>query len=398
MGSGRRQKQQDGPWSYRAGAKGENRIRVFERTGAGRKPSIWIDYRDETGARHRQPLNVATRDEAKVRADEIAAQFRREGARHREPLTLGVLFDNYRREVTPTKGKTSREHDARTLLLFARAFGTDRRVETLSRREWDSYIKARRSGALRPAKTKPRQAGWRVVEQDLRLLNAVLNWATQVGDGYGGFLLDRNPLSKLPVPKEESPRRAMLTESQYTAIRSAAAAMGPRIECFVVLAWLTGHRAASLRQLRWSDVDLEQGRVHFRRELDKIGLDHWNPLHPEAVAILKRERARTPAIGDAWIFPSPRDMSRPRSNHAMQNIWKRLAAAVKLPTGERYGWHSCRRAFANRLRRAPLRDLQDLGGWKTSATLLGVYLRADESAQREALEKYDTGARLASNQ
>jgi hypothetical protein len=69
------------------------------------------------------------------------------------------------------------------------------------------------------------------------------------------------------------------------------------------------------------------------------------------------------------------------------NLWKRLAVKAKLPTGERYGWHSCRRAFANRYRRALLRDLQDLGGWKTSATLLTVHLRADESAQREALEQ-----------
>ena len=151
-----------------------------------------------------------------------------------------------------------------------------------------------------------------MIEQNLHLLNAVLNWATQVG---------------------------------------------------------------------WTDVDLEQGRIHWRGEMDKVRLDRWNPLHPVAVAILTRERARTPAIGDAWIFPAARDASRPLSCGAASNLWKRLAVKAELPTGERYGWHSCRRAFANRLRPAPLRDLQDLGGWKTSATLLTVYLRADESAQ-----------------
>ena len=46
--------------------------------------------------------------------------------------------------------------------------------------------------------------------------------------------------------------------------------MGAREECLVVLAWKTGHRAGSLRQLRWSDVDLEAGRMHFRGENDKI--------------------------------------------------------------------------------------------------------------------------------
>ena len=119
--------------------------------------------------------------------------------------------------------------------------------------------------------------------------------------------------------------------------------------------------------------------------MDKIGLDHWNPLHPAAVAILKRERTRMPFIGDAWIFPASRDSAKPLSRDAISNLWNRIAAKAKLPVGERYGWHSFRRAFANRLRRAPLRDLQDLGGWKTSATLMTVYLRADESAQPEAL-------------
>lgn len=67
--------------------------------------------------------------------------------------------------------------------------------------------------------------------------------------------------------------------------------------------------------------------------------------------------------------------------------WQRIAKAAGLPTGERYGWHSLRRTFANRYRRAPLRDLQDLGRWKSAATLLKVCLRADEGAQREVLER-----------
>ena len=385
MGSTRRQKAVPKPWSYQAGAKGENRVRVFERSADGRKTAFWFDYRDEAGARHRQPLAVDTHEAAKLKADEIAVRFRRDGARRSVELTLAGLIESYEAEVTPTKSLTTQAHDRRAFQLFLRCFGPARRPHTLSRREWDGYIRSRRSGKLRPAKAKDRIAGWRVIEQDLHLLNAVLNWAAQAGDGRGGFLLDRNPLKGLPVPKEESPRRALLTAEQYPAVLHAAAGISSRLECFVVLAWHTGHRAASLRQLRWSDIDLDAARNHFRGEVDKIGLDHWNPLHPAAVAILKRERTRMPSIGDAWIFPASRDSAKPLSRDAISNLWNRIAAKAKLPSGERYGWHACRRAFANRLRRAPLRDLQDLGGWKTSATLMTVYLRADESAQREAL-------------
>ena len=329
-------------WSYRAGAKGENRVRVFERIGAGRKTGIWCDYRDEAGVRHREPLGTTDREQAKLKADEIAARFRKEGAHRTAELTLATLFDSYVREVTPTKSGTALAHDKRTLPLFLACFGRDRRPSTLSRREWDAYIRGRRAGTLRPprAKAKDRPTGWRVIEQDLHLLNAVLNWAAQVGDGRGGFLLERNPVKGLPVPKEESPRRALLSVEQYEAVRSAATAIGPRLECFVVLAWLTGHRAASLRQLRWSDVELDASRIHWRGEVDKIGLDHWNPLHPDAVAILKRERTRTPTIGDAWIFPATRTPSQSWSADAVANLWKRLATKAELPTGERYGWHS----------------------------------------------------------
>jgi hypothetical protein len=43
------------------------------------------------------------------------------------------------------------------------------------------------------------------------------------------------------------------------------------------------------------------------------------------------------------------------------------------------------------LRDVPLRELKDLGGWKSERTVVAVYLRPDEQAQRTAL------ARLAAN-
>jgi integrase len=85
-------------------------------------------------------------------------------------------------------------------------------------------------------------------------------------------------------------------------------------------------------------------------------------------------------------LPVTADGRKPLPRDPAQRLWQRIAKRAKLPEKERYGWHSLRRAFANRYRRAPLRDLQDLGGWKSAATLLDVYLRADEAAQREVLD------------
>jgi hypothetical protein len=56
-------------------------------------------------------------------------------------------------------------------------------------------------------------------------------------------------------------------------------------------------------------------------------------------------------------------------------------------------FHSARRKFANDSCCKPsLRELKDLGGWKSERTVVAVYLGPDEQAQRTAL------ARLAANE
>jgi integrase len=347
---------------------------------------MWIDYRTEDGGRVRHALGHSDRDRAKLEADEIAARFSRAAARPPAAVTLRTLFDIYEREVTPQKATGTQAYDRRILPLFLKAFGADRRPETLNRRDWDSYTQRRRSGALAPGTSAGLRVRDRVVEQDLKLLLAVLNWAERAGSGHGGYLLERNPLRGLDIPKEQSPRRPMLNDEQFLRLRTAATKMSPRAELFTVLAWYTGHRSASIRQLRWSDVDFDNVRIHWRGEVDKIGYDHWNPLHPIAAELLKAEQTREAAIGDAWVFDVEGE---PLSRQGVRSLWRRIAANADIPEKERHGWHSCRRAFANRLRHASLRDLKDLGGWKSEQTVVAVYQQPSESAQRAALLALD---------
>ncbi|HSQ30242.1 MAG TPA: hypothetical protein VLN49_10350, partial [Gemmatimonadaceae bacterium] len=64
-----------------------------------------------------------------------------------------------------------------------------------------------------------------------------------------------------------------------------------------------------------------------------------------------------------------------------------VADAAGIKEGSGIGTHAFRRAFANRLRDVNLRDLKDLGGWKTSQTVVGTYQQPDQDAQRAALER-----------
>lgn len=376
-------------WSYSTGERGANRVRAYEH-GARGLFLEWFAVESVGGPRKRLrvALTSADRDAAKGKADDLAARLRRAEPPKPREMTLAQLFDIYEREVTPSKVEVTQGHDRRARELFLRAFGSDRKPMTLSQREWDRYIADRRSGRLAPpgaeANTAVRD---RIVQQDLRLLLAILNWATRSSNGHGGVLLDRNPLKGLVVPREENPMRPVLSPEQYAAVRAEARARSPWLECFAILAWETGHRGANIRQLRWSDVDLEKRRIHWRGDVDKIDYDHWNPLTDEAVNALRSEQTRAGAIGDAWVFPSGRNPAQPRSRDAMSNLWKRIAIPAGIPKGKRYGWHACRRGFASELREVPLRDLKDLGGWKTAQTILTCYQQSDEGAQRSALAR-----------
>jgi hypothetical protein len=55
----------------------------------------------------------------------------------------------------------------------------------------------------------------RAVEQDLRLLLAVFNWARVVRDANGRRLLSENPFAGFTVPHEENPRRPILTQDEF---------------------------------------------------------------------------------------------------------------------------------------------------------------------------------------
>ncbi len=369
-------------WSYSVGERGRNRVRLFEHPVTR---SLFLEVYD-AGRRQRVALKHRDRELGKAKAEELATKLRRGTPVLGAELTLQVLFDNYLREVTPTKSPNTQQKDRQVARLFVDMFGGDRKVATLSRREWDAFIQRRRQGSDgRPGRVTGKPVRNRVIAQNLKTVMAAINWAMTMGDGQGGYMLDRNPFKGLPIPIEASPRRPMLSQSQYSTILEGAVAISPLFECALVIAHETGHRIGSIRLLRWSDVDLEGGRVRWRGENDKIGFEHSTPLTDNAIEAFRRARAFGQAIGEAWVFPSPEDHSVPASRHLMRDWWQRgevLAGIVHQPG---LGWHSLRRKFATELKATPLKDLCQLGGWKEPQTVLKSYQQPDDWTMRSAL-------------
>ena len=149
----------------------------------------------------------------------------------------------------------------------------------------------------------------RTIEYDLKFLLAVLNWAARSRDEEGGLLLESNPLRGLKTPKQKNPARVLLTDAEYEALLKAALLMDWRFRVALVIAHETGHRIGAIRQLRWSDIDMEGRTIRWRAEHEKTGHEHRTPVTAEALDALEEARRQNPGIGDAPLLPAPGDPS-----------------------------------------------------------------------------------------
>jgi integrase len=369
---------------YIAGEKGRNRVRTFACPKTG---IMQIEWR-EGGRKLSKSLKHRDFEKAKRQADQFAASYvaprpEAEAASPPEPLTLGKLFEMYLEEVTPTKSKRSRKHDRRALRMFEGFFGTRRDAASLSKRDWDRFLRARFAGEVGPSADT---VSARTVERDIRLLQAVFNWAEKSNDESGAPLLHRNPFRGLTPPREKNPIRVVLTDEEYDALLGVSREVDWRFHVALVLAHETGHRIGAIRRLRWSDVDLDERRIRWRAETEKNGHEHFTPMTGEARGALLLARDHQPGIGDAPVFPAPKDPAQSVSRYLMRDWWKRAERSAGLEPQQGRGWHSLRRKFASDYMHKPLKILCDLGGWKTHRTVVECYQHPDEGQLREALQ------------
>jgi len=369
--------------SYGAGEWGRNRVRVFPDPKTG---LFQIEWR-ENGRRLTRSFGHRDWTRAKKQADEFAAGFidapDGKAEAEPEPLTLDKLFEIYGEEVTPTKAEGSQRADRAATRMFLGFFGRGRKPSTLSRRDWDRFIRARRAGKV-GASGKPVSDA--TIEHDLKFLIAVFNWAGKSKDEEGRLLLGSNPLKGLKTPTEKNPTRVVLSEEEYQALLGVSREVDWRFHVALVLAHETGHRIGAIRHLRWPDIDLEARAIRWRAEHEKTGYEHRTPMTAEAVAVLEEAQERSAGIEVAPVLPAPRDPSRCAGRTLVRFWWNRAQKLAGLEPKRGRGWHSLRRKFASDLMDQPLKVLCDLGGWKTAKTVLQCYQRADEGQLRKALE------------
>jgi len=398
-------------WSYSAGEKGRNRVRGFERPG--RPGSYMLQYSAPDSAGRATPHRVAfdldagldtraQRAEVKRKVDELVAKVAEAPAAAPEPrLTLGGLATRYLAEVTPTKAPDTQVHDRIGLSLALKAWGKDRDPLTLDRSDWDAYIRLRSTGQLRTDRKQsasPRAVGANTIAGELRVVCALLNWATMLRSSRGKPLLMWHPFRGLAKPKEIEPAQPRVSYDDYRAMLRVAPQVDPQCPLAIILAYETGRRGSAIRSLEWRDIDFTRRVIRWRAKTDKMRRERFSPLSDEALAALTAERNRQAVIGNAAtpIFGTrwQRAKGGPLGRSTFRRWWNECETLAELEPVKRRGWHSCRRRFADDVKDLPLKDAAALGGWATPHMLL-YYQSSDVESQRAVLDKRRRGTAVA---
>jgi integrase len=358
-------------WSYLAGKKGINRVRVYEDGKGGPLLLEWqepvfdnqglavIDPRtgkQETKKKRRSLPGTTSRAEAIKTAEEVAEKWgnRTVGGpvaapKATGPLTLGYLLDLYFAEVVPNKKPDTQRQNDTDRRMFLAYFGRDAVVERIGpdgrpqteigRVRYNDFIRARKDGSI-PGFAK---AKGQTIKNDVRFLRAVFKWAKLERDD-GNVLLLRNPWEGFPDPPADKPLRQEMTPQLHSVLVEKAPNW--RMGIVLELCRETRRRMNSVRQLALEDIDLTAGVVRWRGEFDKVGKTRVTPLTRRAVDVIRRAVARGQEEGlegSPWLIPAQDDPAQPISRVRLDHWMRRTKReqGINIP---RLGYHGEKRA------------------------------------------------------
>jgi len=212
----------------------------------------------------------------------------------------------------------------------------------------------------------------------------LMKWATQRAE-----LILKNPLRHVKMKKPEWAPQPCYTPEQVEAMLER---VEPGMRDMIMVLAFTGIRFGELRELRWDDIDLNQGThgfVTIRRGgaggRTKGKRSRRIPLHPELAAMLRRRSRKGERVfaaselggrGDGLIVDT-----------VFLRKLKRLCAACKFTNPDQYKIHTFRHFFASMLARENVsyKYALEFMGHRSSDILDLYYKMYDKDAERAIL-------------
>ena len=171
---------------------------------------------------------------------------------------------------------------------------------------------------------------------------------------------EANPCKDVARETEDNHIQRFLSDEERDSLLSACSEINPTLHLLVVLALSTGARRGELLNLRWPQVDLNQGQATLLKTKNKD--IRTLPITGYALELLKEYR-KVPRLDTDLVFPDPRDSSMPWNFRA---LWEK---AIKQTEIKDFRFHDCRHTFASYCLKsgATLPELMHLMGHKSPA-------------------------------
>lgn len=297
----------------------------------------------------------ATRNEARaeydlVKADLYAGRQPRLTAEQSSSIALADLGDQFldEKEADKDAGRISEgwyadcEAAVRRFLAFKPKGGVKFKAVV-----WSAL---RREDLAAYARFLHKRLGAHAYNRERSIIAALFNMADEFGWTGHAIRLGRQ-FPKRPPGEARTNRRDWLLKA--AAIRLLLARAGPQFRAMIMLGLNGGFGPGDCSALRWRHVDLDSGRVQFKRPKNKIDRDFV--MWPETVAALLIVRRQRPA--DEFVFRTA--IGNPWTTSSIDHEFDRLciAAGVALPPG--VGFNAFRHTFATYAN-----EIQDRDGYK----------------------------------
>ncbi len=316
--------------------------------------SIMVD-----GERIHRVVGLASDGTTRTQAGDFISSARAEAKAGRLSLPKGrkthptfrQATDDYIERLEDTGGKNL-VAKTRQLKRYLTPFFGHQRLQAITTFTVDRYKKRRLDTGTANG----------TVNRELATLSHLLNKAVE----WNWLQSKPCKVSKL---QESEGRIIALTDDQVEALIAAAVAdEDPDCWLFVAFGLNTAMRHGEMLRARFHQIDFEINRLFLPKA--KAG-QRVQPLTPELVAILRREREMRNEK-DGWIFPSPRPTaSLTGHRHRMGKPFRRAAIAAGLDPNV-VTPHVMRHTAITRLVQAgvDLPTIQKISGHKTLAMVL----------------------------
>lgn len=341
--------------------------------GGGR----WVAVYYVDGQRQRERTQCTDEADLEGCYAKIEERVRAASSRGRDPdpkRELGQTVTKFL-EANTALAKPTREQYRGILGNFVAFTGARRKLVSLEAADVVRFLEEHRSTGVRPA----------TVAADRRVVRAFSSWCERLGYVGASFGKEVKPIR---VPKV---RKRYLRRQQVVAFLNACS---PAFWPIAVLTILCGFRRKEIVNLKWNDVNLDEGLIHFVRA--KTDDEQEIPLHPFAVEVLRSvERI------SEWVFPITEDhvmkdgqIVRRGDKRSETTGWflektKQAAAAIGMQP-EELDFHGLRKTFAC-LVQGTGHDIRMTGqllghGPGSKGAVTDLYVFDDEERQRAAVD------------